>query len=171
MILFFGAEFTKVYARAHGHKLEPSEYAVPLTEEARIQQGIPHEQTVWNAVAEDNVSRAPGPAKPATAAPSGRPLLAAGAGMALGALGAWSLANSTRNRVLREVTARRVAGRIAELERRAGRASTLREDLARVGLAERIQRIERCIKHVARNAPQTHRAPANWADRLASLLR
>jgi len=42
-ILFFGAEFTQVTARALGAKLEPARNAVPLTERAREQQGIPHD--------------------------------------------------------------------------------------------------------------------------------
>jgi membrane protein len=39
-ILFFGAEFTQVYARKYGSKIVPSELAVPITEERRAQQGI-----------------------------------------------------------------------------------------------------------------------------------
>lgn len=42
VILFFGAEFTQVYARERGRRLTPTENAVPLTEEAREEQGIPH---------------------------------------------------------------------------------------------------------------------------------
>lgn len=45
-ILFFGAEFTQVYARRYGSKLEPEEGAIRLTEEARAAQGIPHRATV-----------------------------------------------------------------------------------------------------------------------------
>jgi membrane protein len=41
-ILFIGAEFTQVYARAMGSPVEPKRGAVPVTEEARAQQGIPH---------------------------------------------------------------------------------------------------------------------------------
>lgn len=55
-ILFFGAEFTQVYARAMGSRLEPARGAVALTEEARAQQGIPHQKTV---------NRAASPGKPA----------------------------------------------------------------------------------------------------------
>jgi membrane protein len=44
-ILFFGAEFTQVYARARGASVEPAANAVPLTERAREQQGIPHAST------------------------------------------------------------------------------------------------------------------------------
>lgn len=48
-ILLFGAEFTQVYARRYGSRIEPAEGAVPLTEEARAEQGIPHEETVQQA--------------------------------------------------------------------------------------------------------------------------
>jgi membrane protein len=41
-VLFFGAEFTQVYANMYGSHIVPEEDAVPLTEEARAQQGIPH---------------------------------------------------------------------------------------------------------------------------------
>lgn len=40
-ILFFGAEFTQVYARLHGSRIVPDEDAVALTEETRAEQGIP----------------------------------------------------------------------------------------------------------------------------------
>ena len=39
-ILFMGAEFTQVYARRFGSRIEPSKNAVPVTEEARAQQGL-----------------------------------------------------------------------------------------------------------------------------------
>jgi membrane protein len=38
-ILFFGAEFTQVYANKFGSRIVPSENAVPVTEEARARQG------------------------------------------------------------------------------------------------------------------------------------
>ena len=41
-ILFLGAEFTQVYARKFGSHIVPAKNAVPVTEEARAQQGIPH---------------------------------------------------------------------------------------------------------------------------------
>lgn len=49
MILFLGAEFTKVYARRMGGGAKPEEHAVPLTEEARAQQGIPHQKALEKA--------------------------------------------------------------------------------------------------------------------------
>lgn len=45
-ILFFGAEFTQVYAKKYGSQIIPDENAVPVTEEARAQQGIPRTEDV-----------------------------------------------------------------------------------------------------------------------------
>jgi membrane protein len=45
-ILFLGAEFTQVYAKAYGSQIEPDTDAVPVTEEARAQQGLPRPQAV-----------------------------------------------------------------------------------------------------------------------------
>ena len=39
-ILFFGAEFTNVWARRRGAGAMPTEDAVPVTEEARAEQGM-----------------------------------------------------------------------------------------------------------------------------------
>jgi membrane protein len=39
-ILFFGAEFTKVYAKSYGSGLRPESDAVPVTAEARAEQGL-----------------------------------------------------------------------------------------------------------------------------------
>lgn len=48
-ILFFGAEFTQVYARRYGSRIVPAEGAVPLTAEARAEQGIPKDEHVEQA--------------------------------------------------------------------------------------------------------------------------
>ena len=42
MIFFFGAEFTKNFARRYGSAIRLDGRALPVTEEAREQQGIPH---------------------------------------------------------------------------------------------------------------------------------
>ena len=41
-ILFFGAEFTQVYANRFGSKIRPAKDAEPVTERMRAQEGIPH---------------------------------------------------------------------------------------------------------------------------------
>jgi membrane protein len=48
-ILFFGAEFTQVYANKYGSRLTPEENAVAITDEARAQQGMPRKETVEQA--------------------------------------------------------------------------------------------------------------------------
>jgi membrane protein len=45
-ILFLGAEFTKVYAQRYGSRIVPTAIAVPITEEARAQQGLPSPATI-----------------------------------------------------------------------------------------------------------------------------
>jgi membrane protein len=48
-ILLFGAEFTQVYARRYGSKIAPSQWAVPVTDDARAREGIPTKATVQSA--------------------------------------------------------------------------------------------------------------------------
>ena len=43
-ILFMGAEFTQVYAQRHGSRIVPSDNAIPVTAEARAQQGMPSDE-------------------------------------------------------------------------------------------------------------------------------
>lgn len=45
-IIFLGAEFTEVYARRLGSGIQPEADAVPLTQEARAQQGITRQEDV-----------------------------------------------------------------------------------------------------------------------------
>lgn len=52
-ILLFGAEFTQVYARRYGSQIRPTSLAVPLTEQGRVQQGIPTKEYV-EAIAQSN---------------------------------------------------------------------------------------------------------------------
>jgi membrane protein len=45
-ILYLGAEFTKAYSKKTGSPVAPEPIAVPITEEARAQQGIAHREVV-----------------------------------------------------------------------------------------------------------------------------
>jgi membrane protein len=67
-ILFFGAEFTQVYANTYGSRVVPSSNAVPLTEEAQAEQGMPRRETVEAAQA-----RAETDTRPARAETAARP--------------------------------------------------------------------------------------------------
>jgi membrane protein len=51
-ILFFGAEFTQVYANKYGSQIVPDKNAIPLTDEARAKQGIPHTHNLKAAAQE-----------------------------------------------------------------------------------------------------------------------
>jgi membrane protein len=62
-ILFFGAEFTQVYANRYGTRLQPAEGAIALTTSQRIQQGIPREKVD---------ARDPKASSQASPAPAGR---------------------------------------------------------------------------------------------------
>jgi membrane protein len=44
-IFLFGAELTKEYADKYGSRIKPAPHARPVTEEARGQQGIPHDES------------------------------------------------------------------------------------------------------------------------------
>lgn len=76
-LLFLGAEFTQVYAKRYGSRIEPAENAVPLTEEARAQQGIPRQEQVEELkerqVGGPAVSKAPAGSYAATARREGEP--------------------------------------------------------------------------------------------------
>lgn len=65
-ILYFGAEFTQVYANQYGTRIVPSANAEPLTEEMRRQAGVPHEQPKSIAAAAHASPAAAGKAKPAS---------------------------------------------------------------------------------------------------------
>ncbi len=58
-ILFFGAEFTKVFAKTFGSKIIPNKNAVPLTAEARAELGIPSTEELESAVREFRNTKQP----------------------------------------------------------------------------------------------------------------
>jgi membrane protein len=62
LILYFGAEFTKVYAQRHGAHIQASTYAVKMTDQERADQGMPRQEHV-----EEVARRANNRASPAKA--------------------------------------------------------------------------------------------------------
>ena len=59
-ILFFGAEFTQVYAQKYGSQIVPAKDAVAVTEEARANQGMPSQETLESATREQEARQAQG---------------------------------------------------------------------------------------------------------------
>lgn len=58
-IFFFGAEFTQVYASRFGSRLQPSHNAIPLTEDARAQQGLTRKEESEQIAKQTQKERAP----------------------------------------------------------------------------------------------------------------
>ncbi|HEY9829314.1 MAG TPA: YihY/virulence factor BrkB family protein [Stenomitos sp.] len=58
-ILFFGAEFTQVYANKYGSRIVPTKNAVRLTEEDRVKQGIPRSSHIEAVAAQESQERNP----------------------------------------------------------------------------------------------------------------
>lgn len=56
-ILFFGAEFTQVYASKYGSQIVPDKDAVAVTDEARAQQGMPRRKDIEEATEFDRNKR------------------------------------------------------------------------------------------------------------------
>ncbi|HZR20417.1 MAG TPA: YihY/virulence factor BrkB family protein [Verrucomicrobiae bacterium] len=54
VILYFGAEFTQVYARYRGARFEPSKYAVRITDFERAEQGMPRQEQIEAAARRRN---------------------------------------------------------------------------------------------------------------------
>ena len=50
VILYFGAEFTQVYAKYRGARFQPSRYAVRITNFERAEQGMPRQEQIEAAV-------------------------------------------------------------------------------------------------------------------------
>jgi len=56
-ILFLGAEFTQVYANRFGRRVRTARGAIFLSEASRIQQGIPHTQTIQDRLKKEEEKR------------------------------------------------------------------------------------------------------------------
>jgi len=68
VILFFGAEFTQVYAKERGARIVPAKHAMGVTEETRGEEGISHEEWVKSQAGETKEKgRKSAPMKPALA--------------------------------------------------------------------------------------------------------
>jgi membrane protein len=67
IIIFLGAEFTQVYAKTLGHKVTPSEYAVPMTEGERANQGMTRQEPKSGGKEKSQPARPATTARPAVA--------------------------------------------------------------------------------------------------------
>jgi len=57
LILLFGAELTQVQAKREGLRVMPTEKAVHISEHARVQEGMPHQEVVDAAIGQADADR------------------------------------------------------------------------------------------------------------------
>ena len=183
-ILFFGAEFTRAYALAHGDGKQPEANAVKVTEEDKAKQGRPSPGRVAAKVgqAEGRPSfqrprRPAGPAYgfyPADGGGKVKQYALAGAGVVVGAiagaLGAKSLLNDPSRPTRKHLQAVRLNDRLNNIEQKVGRVSRLRDELEKVHLYDRVHQVEQKIRH-ARTAlrSEQNRRPG-WLVRLGDVI-
>jgi hypothetical protein len=179
-ILFFGAEFTRAYALAHGDGKRPEANAVKVTEEDKAKQGRPSEARVAAKVAQAEGRAAPRRVPPGRFDPvdggggKARQYAIAGAGVVVGAvagaLGAKSLMNDPSRPTRKHIQAVRLNERLDRLEQRVGRVSRIKRELEDVNCYERIKRVEQQIRHAhsASRSRENHRP--GWLVRLGDAI-
>jgi len=176
-ILFYGAEFTKVYALDHGRPIIPSHNAQRIAKEpdrSRQRQDAPPPPPVAGgrrgpAISVSRYLNRAYPAQPQPAA--GKTYLAAGAGLAVGAIagayGARKIQESATP-TAKHVAAVRLDERLKEVERKLGRVLRIRDYLQQVHVNERIDAVERQIRDAARKShkAERRRGREGWVHRM-----
>ena len=150
-ILFFGAEFTKVWSLHHGHRVIPEEIAVKVTEEDRAQQGIPSEQRMDKALAGEPFNRLPPPknlphSNKSSLGPAGYALAAGG--LVFGAIAGGAGARLLRRNGAVRPAADRLKKRLQAVEDRLGHVSRIKRMIDDATVVERIDQLEREIRRV-----------------------
>jgi hypothetical protein len=184
-ILFFGAEFTKVYARNHGHRIQPSGHAELIRAEepgrARQRENPPPESrrpaTPAMSVGAYLNRSYPGQQLSASAASQRATYLAAGAGLAVGALagayGARKIKESTTP-AARHLAAVRLDERLHQVEHKLGRVAKIRDYLEQAHVNQRIDQLQHEIREAAqaeRRAARRRVSRDGWVHRVADRLR
>jgi hypothetical protein len=174
-ILFFGAEFTKVWSLHHGNRQVPEEHAVKVTEEDRAQKGIPSEKRMNQAVA----GRLPGAAGADLSAPLGAcspranrhgPLTYAVAAGALAAgYGARYLLEK-RKQEIGDVAAVRLKARLNHIDGKLAQVSRINQYLTRGSVDTRIRQMERAIRSAGTKAEAQKTGRPAWLLRAADFI-
>lgn len=175
-ILFFGAEFTQVYANKYGSNIVPAGNAEPMTADMRAQQGRPSQKSSRS----DTRGEFRGGAKPAYRQPAPyrkvvtieQPsqmnrqgyLLAAGgltAGLIVGAAGVFTGRKWGEPRL----TAMQINERLAALEQRITPEKSLKLYGRELSLMERVAQIEARVTDATKSLKRTANPP--WYVKLA----
>jgi hypothetical protein len=191
-ILFFGAEFTRAYALAHGDGKQPEANAVKVTEEDKAKQGRPSEGRVAAKAAEAEgraPARRPAPRPPvpspaipgygmATAGADGggamQKLILAGAGAVVGALagsfGAAAMGQESKRPTRKHLAAVELDQRLRNIEQKCGNLSRIHQYAQTASVYERINEVEQRIRHARTKlrAEESHRP--QWLVRLGDKI-
>jgi len=187
-ILFFGAEFTQVYAKKYAHRIVPDKDAVPVTDEERAQHGMPRKKDLQeSATAQAQgaaqrgglyVAGTPGAAGPRVvtitqpAPGAAKAYAVAGLGLAAGfVVGAVGLL-AGRKCAAGGLEQLRLNDRLDRLESKYGRGKQLHITAKQLELKERLDRIEARTRQVTdslRRRAKSHSKP-NWIDRLSQYV-
>lgn len=178
-ILFFGAEFTQAYARAHGNGLAPEANAVKVTEEERAQRGMASPERVASKMAQAD---APPPVRRPVVVPVAtnaggngkRQYVLAGAGLVVGAvagaMGAMNLKKDPTRVTRKHIAAVRLNERLAAVESKLGRVSRIRDYLDNVRVVDRIDAVEKKIRAATTTARAKATGRPKWVVRLQDLF-
>lgn len=194
-IFFFGAEFTYVYAQARGHAIAPSRHARPLTKFDETESATPSNKPPPPGAPSANAVKRREIASPYSAvlgphARSGarkinpqvlqqlaqhqatvRSYLAAGAGLAVGALiGGYGALQARREAKpnARDVAAARLDDRIRHVERKVGHVSRIQRFVEQENVIDRIEQVEHEIRDAARKARRAQHGRSHdgsWVNR------
>ena len=194
-ILFFGAEFTQVYAKKYGSKIEPDRGAVPLSEEMRSQRGIPRKSELEAAKEAENqlafkrgagylpASSAIPPRKVVTitkpTAESNKAYAMAGLGIAAGfVVGAMGMLTGRKytDAGIRQIN---LNERLDTLEAKYGKGKELERRVREIELTRRLDEIDRHIQEAtsktkrrvekAKRTANGYQTP-RWLQRVNELL-
>lgn len=193
-IFFFGAEFTYVYAQARGHAIRPSKHARPLAKADETESATPSDKPPPPGAPPANAQKrreiaspygavlgryaGGGRRKPDPAAlqrlaqhqATVRSYLAAGAGLAVGALiGSYGALHGRRTvkPKSQDIAAARLNDRIRRVERKIGHVSRIKRFVEQENVIDRIKHVEHEIRDAARKARRAGRrnARGSWVHR------
>lgn len=175
-ILFFGAEFTQVWAKAHGREIEPEEHAVKVTEAERAEQGLASSDRVAAAPAGGQApsSRPPAPQRPVIISkpPDERRAAYGLGGAALGAVAAgiatWYI--DQKRATYKRIAQVQLDRRIKTIESKLGRVSRIKDYLEQMEVKDRIDRVEREIERAGRHVRAKETGRPLWMVRLGDLV-
>ncbi len=187
MIVFFGAEFTQVFAKARGHGVHPSAHAQTLSEfnetESATPSKLPPLEKPQRPAKEkpDTAARSPKPFAPvwagSTPHPAGTswvPAVTAITGAVLGGLSIYKL-QSSRAPIARDLAAAKLNARLRRVEHSMENVSDNFSDyLHDAGVNARIQLVQRRIRQAKQMSDRVKgpsRGANTWLSRVANAIR